>query len=197
MGINPDCENLKRAGDCLTRNSRVLCDSCESLLSEDELDAREVQFMVQRLRRQAQGVTAGCQRKRHSDSRTCLQKRLTGICSGCVAMMSEESLLKYCRRKTAEARRSREYWREYEEAQEYEAELRARGVTDCEWGVHHIINGLFDWSRPCFIHPMIGQPESGMIPPRKHPTQRGFANAQVLHLSNPGNGPVGHAGSSL
>ena len=163
--MNPDCENANRNGDCLTRNSRLLCDSCESLLSPDELAQREIAFMVAKYRRAAAGAKPGCTKPRKYDGgRTCIKKNLQALCPGCIAGMSDAKLWRYVRKLYKEMEETRQYWREYQEAIEYAAELKAAGIAGIDWNIEqtsadeykersYLIYSLFLFGKPCFIHP--------------------------------------------
>jgi hypothetical protein len=170
--MNADCENRTRGGDCLTRNSRLLCDSCLDLLSDDELDSREVSFMVADYARKAQRQLAAlkkppkrCLTLRPNEDRSCLERGLVALCGYCITSMTTDELIAYATDIVKTRRESAEYWDDEAEAKEYAAELRARGVTGIEWNIEcsldsdsesmeaaYIVHSLFQFSKPCFIH---------------------------------------------
>lgn len=166
------CQSMKRAGDCLARNARTLCDYCESLLSRDEHMAREVAFYVARARAKAERVYQ--QRKprkcialnKDTEAATCLDKKLTNICAFCITSLTEKQLTKYANALAQRGEESRKHWAEHAESDVYLAELRAAGVRGIEWNIEQvdesnfaernlIIFSLFLFSAPCHVRPLL------------------------------------------
>lgn len=170
--MNADCENLTRAGDCLTRNSRQLCQPCLDLLSPDEMDARDIAFMVSDYARKAQRqlselkkAPARCLTLRPNEDRSCLGRQLVALCGFCITSMTTDELIDYATAIVKRRREIQDYCDDEAEAKEYAAELRARGITGIEWNIEcsldsdsesmeaaYIIHSLFQFSKPCFIH---------------------------------------------
>lgn len=161
---NPACQNRNRAGDCLKRNlpSDRLCDVCFDLLSDSEMRERDISLLAAKMRRKANGAEPGCTHrlKTKTDHRTCTQKKLLGLCPGCISAMSDQRLIKYCAGLYDEQQSRSLYWQEQEEAEEYAAELKARGMTGVDWNIEadfgdpmeraQLIYSLFLFSMPCF-----------------------------------------------
>ena len=166
--MSPACENENRNGDCLTRNARILCDYCDSLLSDDEREAREVSFMVQGWKRKAlKHSPSACMtiRKNGNDKRTCREKKLYALCPYCVAKMSDRQLNTYAKVLAKRNREMREYWDDRAESDVYTEELKAAGVVGIDWNIEcsfdndtdytsrtAIIFFLFAFGKPCFVH---------------------------------------------
>jgi hypothetical protein len=172
---NPECRAINRNGDCLKRNSRTLCEYCEGLLSDDELTAREVAFLVSDLRSKAQRQLASLKKTpRHCikidttrDTRTCIERGIQCLCGFCVSGMTERQLTRHATKIVNWRNESRDYWRERAESDEYERELKARKVPGIDWNIEAdfdgdegrdypergiLISGIFAYSKPCFIH---------------------------------------------
>jgi hypothetical protein len=163
-----DCENLTRSGDCLTRNSRHLCDYCDSLLSDDERDSRKIDLYVQDWKRKAAKQPASkCLkiRKSGNDDRTCREKGLNALCPYCVAAMSDRQLRAYATALVKRNREMREYWDDRAESDEYTDELKASGVAGIDWNIEcsfdndtdytsrtAILFFLFAFGKPCWDH---------------------------------------------
>jgi hypothetical protein len=169
-----DCLNLTKAGDCLTRNSRKLCDYCDSLLSSDERVAREILQYVADARSKAQRVYENraprkcvARQKWGNGASTCRDKKLTNLCAFCITSLNDRQLHAYAKKIVRAREESRQYWAEYNEAQEYAEELKAQGVRGIDWNIEqvgmvggeseltermYIIEGLFNHSKPCFVH---------------------------------------------
>lgn len=161
-----DCENLTRSGDCLTRNSRVLCDYCDSLLSDDERDSREVAFYLRDWKRKAEKQPASeCLkiRKSGNDTRTCREKKLTALCPYCIARMSDRQLRAYVSALVKRNREMREYWDDRAESDAYTEELKASGVVGIDWNIECSFDNdtdytsrtatiffLFAFGKPCW-----------------------------------------------
>lgn len=159
---NPDCQKRNRHGDCLTRNCRVLCDVCDSLLSDDERKHREIGFLRLKLQRLGAGASGICKRQRKY-GKSCLKLFLCAPCPACCASMNPRQLTRYATRLYERGEEMRQYWDDYSEAEEYSKELRAQGVAGIEWNIemtdvtdlrerNYIISGLFFYGKPCFIH---------------------------------------------
>lgn len=160
--MNADCENRTRAGDCLTRNSRQLCDSCFDLLSPDEMDTRDICFMVADYARKAQRQLSSlkkpptkCLTLRPNEDRSCLERGLVALCGFCISTLTTDELIAYATAIVNRRREIQEYCDDEAEAKEYAAEL---GIDLKDWCldvdqweplVHY---ATFHTSKPCFIH---------------------------------------------
>lgn len=161
--MNRDCENSNRSGDCLSRNSRVLCDSCFDLLSDDELDRRELCFMVSDYARKAQRQLSKltrtpkkCLTLRPNEKRSCIERGLVALCGFCITSMTQDELIAYASAIVASRREMRDYWNAEEEAKEYAAELGVdlnKFYTDLDAWEPFVNYATFHSSKPCFIHP--------------------------------------------
>jgi len=168
--MNADCENRTKSGDCLTRDSRRLCDSCCDLLSDDEHTQREIAFMVADYARKAQRQLAQIKRPprrcltlRPNERRSCIGRNLVALCGYCITSMTTHELIAYATAIVTQRNESAAYWKDEAEAADYAEELRARGVTGVHWNIElttqddyperaYLICGLFMFGTPCFIH---------------------------------------------
>jgi hypothetical protein len=161
--MSPTCENSTRAGDCLTRNARILCDSCFELLTPSELDTREVCFMVADYARKAQRqlsklkrAPVKCMTLRPNEDRSCLGRELVALCAYCITSMTEAELIAYATAIVARRREIQDYMDAEAEAKEYAASLGIDlndyciDFDDFEPKLHYV---TFHTSRPCFVHP--------------------------------------------
>ena len=172
---NTACQNQRKSQDCISRNARRLCDVCVELLTDAEHREREIAFFVAELRSKATRTLAGMKPKPRRcikrtttrDDRNCQDRRIIALCAFCISRMSEAELLDHATKVIDDRERSRIYWEEYSEAQEYADELKAAGVTGITWNIEgcnrhaegdldvehaRIVLALFLLGTPCFIH---------------------------------------------
>lgn len=172
---NTACQNQRKGQDCISRNARRLCDVCSDLLTDSEHREREITFLAAELTRKASRTLASMKPKPRRcikrtttrDDRTCAERGATAPCAYCVSRMSEAELLAHAAKVVDDRERSRQYWEEYSEAQEYADELKAAGVTGIDWNIEgcnrhaegdldvehaRIVLALFLLGTPCFIH---------------------------------------------
>ena len=164
---NPTCQSIRKGQDCISRNARLLCDVCTDLLTEAEHREREIVFFVADTARKAQRELATlkraprrCMRPRPTDTRTCSEKGLLSRCGFCISQMTEKELLDFATKVIDGREAHRQYWEEYEEANEYAEELKAAGVRGTDWNIECCDSEettaykfwLFMASRPCWMH---------------------------------------------
>lgn len=162
---NSACENKRKGQDCISRNARHLCDVCEELLSDAEHREREIAFLVADMTGKAARTLATMKRKPRrcirrdttNDDRTCADRGVTP-CAFCVSKMTPRQLRKHATKVIDDREEQRRYWDEYNEAQEYEADLRASGMKAVDWNIESCDSEettaykfwLFLASRPCW-----------------------------------------------
>lgn len=186
---HPDCENPTRQGDCLTRWARVLCDSCDSLLSHDERIEREAVLKFKTMRRRARAQFAKLQPaqcltlwKSGSDSRTCIQKKLVNPCCWCVSQLSDKKLRAWALKNAKRDSDLEQDWSQQRISDHYAEELKSASVTGCHWNIEHAFFGgeadqdrtalvffLFAFGKPCWVHDSVGWLKHEYVKrPRKH-----------------------------
>lgn len=152
---NPTCEKTNKAGDCLARGLRVLCASCESLLSADELREREARFLCEGWRRKTATALSGkrapkrCTKRRWparwengvetkpgTPQTTCIDRLARVPCPGCISHLTDAQLHAYALRTIENREELQRYWDEYREA-----ELFAREMNPTD--PHGFNSGLF------------------------------------------------------